>query len=64
MRINTAKTFLRTTGKRIIDIAAETGFFDHAHFIRTFRRLAGTTPAKYRSDFISGVHQMINMQST
>ena len=54
VRINAAKTLLRTTGKRIIDIAAETGFFDHAHFIRTFRRLTGTTPAKYRSNFISG----------
>ena len=48
VRINAAKTLLRTTGKRIIDIAAETGFFDHAHFIRTFKRKTGLTPAQYR----------------
>ena len=48
VRINAAKTLLRTTDKRISDIAAETGFFDHAHFIRTFRGLMGITPAKYR----------------
>ena len=48
VRINAAKTLLRTTGKRIIDIAAETGFFDHAHFIRTFKRKTGFTPAQYR----------------
>ncbi len=49
VRINAAKTLLRTTDRRISDIATETGFFDHAHFIRTFKRLTGTTPAKYRS---------------
>ena len=48
VRINTAKTLLATTNKRISDIAAEVGFFDHAHFIRTFKRLTGLTPAKYR----------------
>lgn len=57
VRINAAKTLLRTTDKRIIDIAIETGFFDHSHFIRTFRHLTGTTPAKYRSTFISGASQ-------
>ena len=48
VRINAAKTLLRTTGKHIIDIAAETGFFDHSHFIRTFKRKTGLTPAQYR----------------
>lgn len=48
VRINTAKTLLATTNKRISDIAAEVGFFDHAHFIRTFKRRTGLTPAKYR----------------
>ena len=47
-RINAAKTILRTTDKRVSDVALETGFFDHAHFIRTFKRVVGTTPAKYR----------------
>lgn len=48
VRINAAKTLLTTTDRRIGDIAAETGFFDHSHFIRTFRRATGLTPAKYR----------------
>ena len=48
VRINAAKTFLGTTDKRIGDIAIETGFFDHSHFIRTFKSIVGTTPAKYR----------------
>ena len=48
VRVNAAKTLLGTTDRRISDIAADVGFFDHAHFIRTFKRIVGTTPAKYR----------------
>lgn len=48
VRINAAKTLLRTTDRRISDIAADTGFFDHSHFIRTFRTIVGVTPARYR----------------
>lgn len=48
VRVNAAKTLLSCTDKRIGDIAVETGFFDHAHFIRTFKRLTGLTPLKYR----------------
>ena len=48
VRINAAKTLLGTTDRRISDIASDIGFFDHAHFIRTFKRVVGTTPAKYR----------------
>jgi AraC-like DNA-binding protein len=50
VRVNAAKVLLKTTAKRISDIAAETGFFDHAHFIRTFKRMTGLTPSKYRSN--------------
>jgi len=48
VRLNAAKTLLTTTDKLIADIAHETGFYDHAHFIRSFRAAAGTTPAAYR----------------
>lgn len=48
VRINAAKTLLATTDRRISDIAADTGFFDHSHFIRAFSRIVGNTPAKYR----------------
>ena len=48
VRVNAAKTLLGTTDSRISDIAADTGFFDHSHFIRTFERIVGLPPAKYR----------------
>ena len=48
VRINAAKTILRTTDKRVGDVALEAGFFDHAHFIRTFKKKTGQTPAQYR----------------
>lgn len=47
-RVNAAKTLLKTTNKQIADIAAETGFYDEAHLIRTFTKIAGTTPARFR----------------
>ena len=53
VRINVAKTLLSTTDRRICDIAADTGFFDHSHFIRTFRRATGLTPAKYRKQHMT-----------
>ena len=48
VRVNAAKTLLGTTDRRISDIAQDIGFFDHAHFIRTFKHVVGVTPAKYR----------------
>lgn len=54
VRINAAKTLLATTGRRISDIAADVGFFDHSHFIRMFRRIVGKTPAKYRKSRLGG----------
>ena len=50
VRINAAKTLLKTTDRRISDIATETGFFDHSHFIRTFRTHVGITPLEYRKN--------------
>ena len=48
VRVNVAKTLLKTTDRSVSDIAAETGFFDHSHFIRVFRKATGTTPMAYR----------------
>ena len=47
-RINAAKTILRTTDKRVGDVAQETGSFDHAHLIRTFKRKTDLSTAQYR----------------
>ena len=48
VRINAAKNLLRTTDRRIADIAAETGFCDHSHFIKIFRSATGQTPNEFR----------------
>ena len=47
-RIAYAKYLLRTTGRNIAEIATECGFFDQSHFTRTFGRLEGLSPLKYR----------------
>ena len=61
VRINAAKTLLGTTDRRISDIAADVGFFDHAHFIRTFKRIVGITPAKYRRGMSSAISSRGNV---
>ncbi len=48
VRVNVAKTLLKTTDRSVSDIAAATGFFDHSHFIRVFRKTTGLTPLAYR----------------
>ena len=53
VRITAAKALLRTTDKRITDIATETGFYDHAHFIRTFRAATDQTPNEFRRSQIN-----------
>jgi len=50
VRINAAKTLLTTADRRMTDIAHETGFYDHAHFIRSFKAVTGQTPAAYRRE--------------
>lgn len=46
-RIERAKTLLRDSQTRVIDISAELGFADQSHFARTFRRLVGMPPSAY-----------------
>jgi two-component system response regulator YesN len=48
MRIQRAHDLLETTNKSGAEIAAELGFHDQSHFVRHFRKLAGTTPGHYR----------------
>jgi AraC-like DNA-binding protein len=50
-RVAKAQELLRMTEKSISDISQETGFCDQSHFGSTFRRLVGTTPRAYRSQF-------------
>lgn len=51
VRIEEAKQTLETAAGSIDDLAADVGYLDSAAFRRTFRKLAGTTPAKYRRRF-------------
>lgn len=46
LRIDSAKKLL-AKGISIAAVATSTGFYDQSHFGRYFKRLVGTTPAKY-----------------
>ena len=47
-RVNAARELLEHSTRLIADIAQTVGFCDHSHFIRTFKRLRGSTPHQYR----------------
>ena len=47
-RINAARVLLESTDRLMTDIAIATGFYDHAHFIKTFKSIVGVTPSRYR----------------
>ena len=48
VRVEAACRKLAETEETVAALAAELGFFDHAHFTRCFRSLMGLTPAQYR----------------
>ena len=48
IRLNQARKLLANTEKTLADIAVETGFYDEAHFVRTFKASRGLTPGAYR----------------
>lgn len=41
--------FVTKTSFTVSRVALESGFFDHAHLTRNFRRLVGVSPSEYRS---------------
>ena len=47
-RIGKAQELLKTSKLSLTEIASQTGFFDSAHFNRTFLRLVGCQPLSYR----------------
>jgi len=49
LRVAAACRELSRPGASLAHIAAATGFYDQSHFSKTFKRLTGTTPARYRS---------------
>lgn len=48
-RIEEAKKLLQMTGDTISSIGSRLGFYDQAHFIKVFKKYAGTTPKHYRA---------------
>jgi AraC family transcriptional regulator len=50
-RIRFACRELLKPEEALTDIAIAAGFYDQSHFAKTFKRLIGVTPARYRSNF-------------
>ncbi|MCM2370527.1 AraC family transcriptional regulator [Aporhodopirellula aestuarii] len=48
VRIENSSRLLIETEQTISQIALACGFFDHAHFSRSFRRIMSTSPSEYR----------------
>ena len=52
-RVERAKQCLRNPRISIIDAGLDAGFQNPSHFARTFRRLVGTSPSKYKCDMLA-----------
>ncbi len=55
-RLQKAMYELRTTDKKIIDIALDSGFANISNFNRQFKRSIAITPSRYRSQLITSAH--------
>lgn len=49
-RIDKAKALLQSGERKIQTIAREVGYFDEAHFTRTFKKWAGMLPSQYKKE--------------
>lgn len=48
LKIDRAKSLLKTSNESITSIGEKLGFHDQSHFTKTFKEIAGTTPIKYK----------------
>lgn len=51
IRMERAKTLLRETASKIIDIAFECGYGSSQYFANAFKQATGSTPSEYRKNF-------------
>lgn len=51
-KVERAQHLLMHSEKSLAEICALLGFFDQSHFTRTFKRICGMTPGKYRQDYL------------
>ena len=49
-RVADARRLLRATDRTVSEISFQVGYSDSVSFIRHFRAVTGTTPAKYRAE--------------
>jgi len=49
IRIDTAKELVQTTNLSIGEVMFKTGYHDHSHFLRLFKKYHGITPSQYRT---------------
>lgn len=50
IRVNKAKELLKTTDKKIYQIADQVGFNDSYYFSSWFKKIVGVTPTTYREN--------------
>lgn len=52
VRVENAARLLIETKQTVSEIAQACGFYDHAHFSRSFQRIIKTSPSQYRSRYL------------
>lgn len=51
-RVSYAKMLLTSTNIAVEDVAKQCGYRTYVHFARQFKEQTGTTPSKYRDNFL------------
>jgi AraC-like DNA-binding protein len=49
IKVDRAKTLLKSTDNSILQISAQLGFYDQSHFTKTFKQLVGVPPSSFRN---------------
>lgn len=58
-RIEKACILLQNTGLSVMEIGFSVGYENFSYFIRTFKRITGTTPAKYRTKLQDEIQTLV-----